>query len=615
MTVPHQDQRHKTRNGHPAAAQSPGPGNLAALRVHEQTVLGWLLSPANHAEAEERVRDLSIRHLVEPAHREIFGSILAHVGAPNLALLVTADLATADAHRSVKALPGGIAAYLSDCKDYADLYGTREFAFHVRQVKDAYVRRRRLELHSQAARALEEDNLQAYDAALANMQHLDADAEPAEDPGSARDRALQRAIGDAAAGRYLAMLAEEILRTRARREARQFVDAELADVSPLELPVSLTDLLGEDDEQDSWRMSGLWPSGARILLAAGAKSGKTTTVGNVVRCLADGDRFLGIADVEPVAPGRTVAVLDYEMPRAKVRGWLRDQRIRNTDAVLVWTERGRAGRFDTRDRAARVLWVERLRTANVSVWVIDCLSPVLSALGIDENNNTEVGAVLDGINTIAAEAGIDDVLLIHHMGHGAERSRGASRLIGWPDVNWKLTRQRDEKDPSAEPDPNATRYFSAYGRDVDVREGRLVFESESRHLTYMEGGRKQDDDTVALGKLLVFVRDHPGLGTRGLQEGAAALLGSRDTVRKALKAATAKGYVVAADAPRNGLQHTISALGRGQILALSSVPVSDAEFLAGPRGNVVCDCGYYITSAAFEAGARSCIECLKAVPA
>jgi hypothetical protein len=613
MTVPHQEHRPRARNRPPVAAHPPG-SNPVAARVHEQTVLGWLLLPANHAEVGDRCRDLTVRHFQEPAHREIFASILTHAGAPNLALLVTADLATPQAHRSVRDLPGGPASYLSDCKDYADLYGPREYAFHVRQVKDAYVRRGRLELHGRAARALEEDNLPAYEQALADMQHLEEDTEPAEDPAAARERVLRRAIADRAAGEYLSLVAGEVIRLRARREAQQRVDAEQSDESPLTSPVLLADLLAEEDEQEEWRMVGLWPAGARILLAAGAKSGKTTTTGNVVRCLADGDRFLSVFDVEPLVAGRTVAVLDYEMPRVKVKSWLRDQRIRNTGAVVIWTERGRAGRFDARDPTARALWVAALRTANVSVWIIDCLSPVLSALGLDENNNTEVGALLDGINTIAAEAGVDDVLLIHHMGHGAERSRGASRLIGWPDVNWKLTRQKDEKDPSAEPAPNSPRYFSAYGRDVDVREGRLAFDPESRHLTYLEGGRKQDDDTVALGKLLVFVRDNPGLGTRGLQDGASALLGSRDAVRKALKAATSRGYVLASDAPRNGLQHTITPMGRGQILASSSV-LSTAGGFPEVAENVPCDCGYYITAAAFGAGARACIECLKSVPA
>jgi hypothetical protein len=416
---------------------------------------------------------------------------------------------------------------------------------------------------------------------------------------------------------YLLLVAEETVKLRARREAKRITDLESVVDEPIPAPTFLDDLLDEEDEVDAWRIEGVWPAGGTALLAAGAKSGKTTMTGNVVRSLVDGDRFLGVHAVEKVVAGRTVAVLDYEMPRGKVKAWLRDQNIQNRQSIVVWTERGRAGQFDPRDETHRAKWAAALRAVSVSVWIIDCLSPILSALGIDENNNTEVGAVLDGINTIAALAGVDEVLLIHHMGHGAERSRGASRLIGWPDVNWRLMWPKDEKNPNAEPDPNGPRYFAAYGRDVDVREGKLVHDSDTRHLTYIEGGRKSDQATVSLGKLLVYVRDNPGFGVRALQDGASTLLGGRDTVRKTLKTAVAKGYVLASVMPGNALAHSITTLGRAQILGMSDVAPADGELMAkaaAAERRVECGCGYYITAEALEAGARSCIECLKGSP-
>lgn len=414
---------------------------------------------------------------------------------------------------------------------------------------------------------------------------------------------------------YVSAVADEVLRQRARREAKRVVDAENVCAEPIPTPAFLDDLLAEEDEEDAWRMEGVWPAGGTVLLAAGAKSGKTTTTGNVVRCLVDGDRFLGVHAVEKVLPHQTVAVLDYEMPRRKVKAWLRDQNIQNQQSIVVWTERGRAGQFDPRDESSRAKWVAALQEVNVKVWIIDCLSPILSALGIDENNNTEVGAVLDGINTIAAAAEVDEVLLIHHMGHGAERSRGASRLVGWPDVNWRLMWPKDDRNPNAEPDPNGPRYFAAFGRDVDVREGRLVHDSATRHLTYMEGGRKSDAATVNLGKLLVFVRDNPRLGTRKLQDGLTAQLGGRDTVRSTLKTAVEKGYVLALSAPGNSLEHTITPIGRAQIRALSIDPPANTEPPADEiTERVECGCGYYITAQAYAAGARSCIECLKVLP-
>nr|WP_221374517.1 AAA family ATPase [Actinoplanes polyasparticus] len=411
---------------------------------------------------------------------------------------------------------------------------------------------------------------------------------------------------------YILRVAEETVRLRARREAQRLVDAENVTDEPIPAPTSLDDLLDEEDEQESWRMVGLWPKGGTVLLSAGAKSGKTTTTGNVVRCLADGDRLFGVHATEALPEGDTVAVLDYEMPRGKVKQWLRDQGIKNRKAVVVWTERGRAGQFDPRNEASRAKWVNALAASSVKVWIIDCLSPILSALGIDENNNTEVGAVLDGINTIAAAAEVSETLLIHHMGHGAERSRGASRLVGWPDVNWRLMWPKDDRNPNAEPDPNGPRFFAAYGRDVDVREGRLVYESSTRHLNFMEGGRKDDQATKNLGRLLVYVRDNPLLGVRKLQDGLTDKLGGRDTVRTTLKTAVEKGYVTANRVGGNALEHFVTTSGKAQIWALSvNVPEGGAVPPA-PGEREPCICGYYITAEAFAAGARACIECLKA---
>ena len=413
---------------------------------------------------------------------------------------------------------------------------------------------------------------------------------------------------------YLLSVAEEVVRLRARREAKRIVDAENITDEPISAPVFLEDLLEEEDEQEAWRMDGLWPSGGTVLLAAGAKSGKTTAVGNVIRCLVDGDRFLGVHATDPVMSGQTVGILDYEMPRAKVKAWLRDQGIKNRGSVVVWTERGRAGLFDPRDDTSRAKWVAALMAASVRVWLIDCLSPILSSLGIDENNNTEVGAVLDGINAIAAAAGVYEVMLIHHMGHGAERSRGASRLVGWPDVNWRLIRQRNESDPNAEPDPDAPRFFTAYGRDVDVREGRLVYESMTRHLTYVEGGRKQDEATANLRKVLIHVRDNPKESGRQIETRLQTLGVGRDQARKAIKTAVDKGYVTVETIGRNRTEHTITQTGRMQIAALSVNPPTDDEIASGVAGqpNVDCPtegCGYYISASSWADGHRLCGLC------
>jgi hypothetical protein len=82
-------------------------------------------------------------------------------------------------------------------------------------------------------------------------------------------------------------------------------------------------------------------------------------------------------------------------------------------------------------------------------------------------------------DALLSEVGTDpasDGLVVHHMGHTAEHSRGASRILDWPDATWKLVRE----DPD---DPASPRYLSAFGRDVDLTEGRLDYDHAVRRLT------------------------------------------------------------------------------------------------------------------------------------
>ncbi|MFI5895611.1 AAA family ATPase [Actinoplanes sp. NPDC051513] len=131
VTLPRQEAHAKPRNAPPAAPGDSGVPNAAALSIHEQTVLGWLLSPANHIDAEARLADLEVQHFYSIAHQEIYAAISVHIGVPNISTLVAVDLATGTTHRAVRALAGGVISYLSECKEHADLLGLPECAYHV----------------------------------------------------------------------------------------------------------------------------------------------------------------------------------------------------------------------------------------------------------------------------------------------------------------------------------------------------------------------------------------------------------------------------------------------------------------------------------------------------
>lgn len=180
------------------------------------------------------------------------------------------------------------------------------------------------------------------------------------------------------------------------------------------------------------------------------------------------------------------------MSESQGESWLRAQAIRNDDRIVPFYLRGRVASFDLRDPTVRTDWARALRTAGAEYVVLDCLRPLLDALGLNEH--TEAGVFLVAFDALLAEAGVAEALVVHHMGHTGERARGDSRLRDWPDAEWRLVRQDDG--------PASPRYFSAYGRDVDVPESQLAFAPEGRRLTLGTGSRKDAVLRAALSDVL-----------------------------------------------------------------------------------------------------------------
>ena len=291
-------------------------------------------------------------------------------------------------------------------------------------------------------------------------------------------------------------VAAEAERERARRAARRLVDAEESgrdDIPPIE---SLTDLLAKRfDGLAVPRIDGWQPHGARVLLAALRKLGKTTLSGNYVRCCADGDRFLGVYPTRQV--NGTVVVIDLEMQEQQLAAWLRDQRIRRTDRVRIVSLRGRVASFDILSSDGRRRWAAALREIEAEVVVFDCLRPALDALGLDENR--DAGKFLSAFDALLAEAGVLESVIVHHFGHSGERSRGDSRIEDQADAIWKLVRQDD--------DPRSQRFISAYGRDIDVREQALDYDPATRRLAVVGGSRKDAASQGVVDAILGLLAD------------------------------------------------------------------------------------------------------------
>lgn len=250
-------------------------------------------------------------------------------------------------------------------------------------------------------------------------------------------------------------------------------------------PLEGTDLavfLAEVEEEEQFRVDEMWPSQGRVLLAAQAKTGKTTmVVNNLLPALADGGLFLGRFTVQPVIG--TIVYLNMEVGTRTIRRWFKSATIDNTDAVLIVNLRGKASALNLGSEAGRKRFSEFLRAHNAEIVILDPLAPVLASLGLDENSNADVAQFFGWWTETLMAAGVVDDLVVHHAGHGGERSRGASRLLDEPDAIWTFTKDSDDNGSTVDNplgDPPATRYLSAYGRDVELSAEAIRFDNETR---------------------------------------------------------------------------------------------------------------------------------------
>lgn len=337
---------------------------------------------------------------------------------------------------------------------------------------------------------------------------------------------------------------------RINREAQRRLEEELH--PPAELPPvkSLDALLAEPDQPSQYRIKDLAPLDGRVLFSAQYKAGKTTLVSNLLRSLADNTPFLGYFDIS--TPASRIALVDDELSENMLRSWLREQEIGNTAAVVDTVSlRGKLTTFNPMDDRNRAQWAARWRDLGVEYLVLDCLRPVLDAHGLDENR--DAGTFLVAFDALMEEAGVRDSLTLHHMGHANERSRGDSRLQDWPDAIWRVMRETEE--------PDSDRYFSAFGRDVNVPEGRLTFEPATRRLTYTGGNRTDariDKARLDVIELLV------GAAAKGAKPNGTAIENqlvpphTQKSLRQAVGALVRAGLVAVDDGPRNSKLHYIA---------------------------------------------------------
>lgn len=381
-----------------------------------------------------------------------------------------------------------------------------------------------------------DDNVEEVDAAAINGAVVTEDA-PAAEKKDLHEIAVRRKAYDLRVG----------------DEARIMWSAQRAALLGQTPPpvTNLLDMLAIPDEPATYRVDDLWPVGGRVLLAAQYKAGKTSLVANLLRCLIDGDAFLGQWQALLAS---SVTLIDTELDERMLRRWLRDQNINKAEAINVVSLRGRLSTFNLIDDTTRAEWAERLR--GTEVLMLDCLRPCLDALNLSEG--TEAGQFLIAFDALCREAGIDEALVVHHMGHSQERSRGDSRLLDWPDVLWKIVRDSDDEGNAIE---DGDRFFSAMGRDVNVPEAQLDWTPETRSLMVCGGGRadkRARNTMVDIAEILGDPANHDGLSQNALVRKLKGFGNTRDGARRAVAIAIEDGVLVTVEGHNNSRIHILN---------------------------------------------------------
>ncbi|WP_026533911.1 AAA family ATPase [Arthrobacter sp. H14] len=322
---------------------------------------------------------------------------------------------------------------------------------------------------------------------------------------------------------------------RNRDAAKQIIAAEQAGQFTPPTPIPLDAFIANAaNQEEAWRIEGLWPVNGRVLCSAAYKAGKTTLIGNLLRSLVDGDPFLGryqplLADAQYVHENG-VLLIDTEMTERQLGAWLDDQGIKNQHLIEVLCLRGQLSAFNILDPATRTKWARKIEGSEVVI--LDNLRPVLDALGLDENR--EAGKFLTAWDEFMSEMFATESLIVHHTGHGQERARGDSALLASNDAMWTLIRDDESEEPIS------PRYFKAIGRDVDVPETLLNYDGTTRRLSIGGGNRK---DTRTAGKVhavLDFLKTSPGTSKTGIKT---AIPGDDKDTAKAIDEALRQGLI------------------------------------------------------------------------
>lgn len=284
---------------------------------------------------------------------------------------------------------------------------------------------------------------------------------------------------------------------RNKQVARQMVAAELDNhgFAFPDLARRFKDDIAEPEREPVFAITDLDPTGGNILLSAQRKSGKTVAMMNLVKALLDGEPFLGEYKVRQLEG--TLVYFNYELTKGMFDRWMRGLDLQNKDKLAVIHLRGQLLPFWLPH--VRNKMVEYIKGVDGEVAIIDPAARASQGLVVDSRHDSQVTLFTSALDRVKYLSGLHEVYMSHHMAWmpGAEddeHGSGSWAWEAWMDAGWYMTRDKE-----------GTRYFRAYGRDVDLDAFALDFDKETKTLTHAGQTREDKRDLDYMYKVCVAV--------------------------------------------------------------------------------------------------------------
>ena len=233
---------------------------------------------------------------------------------------------------------------------------------------------------------------------------------------------------------------------------------------------SLGELLGEPEEEISWVIDGLLPSGGLSILVAKPKVGKSTIARQLALAVAQGGLFLG----RQAIAGRVLYV-SLEEKRGEVRAHFRLMGATGSEDIGLYVG-------SLPEEAHKWLKDEVEKTHPVLV-IIDTLFRFISVT--DVNDYAKTTTALSPLLALARDYSAH-LLCVHHArkgaGDGADTTLGSTAIFGSVDTAIVLKKTDGKRTIETQ---------QRYGADIE--QTILVFDLDTKSAVL--GGSKEEEDT------------------------------------------------------------------------------------------------------------------------